>query len=55
MNNNLSDNIIEVKNARKVYRMGSERICAVDDVSFTIKKVNSVVCMEHPVLVNRRY
>ncbi|MBB2181498.1 ABC transporter ATP-binding protein [Lachnospiraceae bacterium MD1] len=38
MNNNLSDNIIEVKNARKVYRMGSERICAVDDVSFTIKK-----------------
>lgn len=38
MNKNLSENIIEVKSAKKVYRMGKERICAVDDVSFTIKK-----------------
>ncbi len=38
MNNNLSDNIIELKNVKKVYRMGKERICAVDDVSFSIKR-----------------
>jgi len=38
MNNKVSDNIIEVKNVKKVYRMGKERICAVDDVSFSIKK-----------------
>lgn len=38
MNKNLSDNIIEVKNVKKVYRMGKERICAVDDVSFAIKR-----------------
>ena len=38
MNNNLSENIIEVKNAKKIYRMGKERICAVDEVNFTIKK-----------------
>lgn len=38
MNNNLSDNIIELKNVKKVYRMGKERICAVDDVSFAIKR-----------------
>lgn len=30
--------IIEVKNVKKIYRMGSERICAVDDVSFEIEK-----------------
>lgn len=30
--------IIQVKNAKKVYRMGKERIVAVDDVSFSIKK-----------------
>ena len=30
--------IIEVKNAKKIYRMGKERITAVDDVSFFIKK-----------------
>jgi putative ABC transport system ATP-binding protein len=30
--------IIEVKHVKKVYRMGSERICAVDDVSFDILK-----------------
>lgn len=30
--------IIEVKNAKKVYRMGEERILAVDDVSFDIYK-----------------
>lgn len=35
---NKSDNIIEVKNVKKIYRMGRERICAIDDVSFTIRK-----------------
>jgi putative ABC transport system ATP-binding protein len=30
--------MIEVKNVKKVYRMGKERICAVDNVSFTIQK-----------------
>lgn len=30
--------VIEVQNAKKVYRMGSERILAVDDVSFHILK-----------------
>jgi putative ABC transport system ATP-binding protein len=38
MENNKPDNIIEVKNVKKVYRMGKERICAVDDVSFTINR-----------------
>lgn len=33
-----TENIIEVKNVKKIYRMGNERICAVDDVSFTIRK-----------------
>jgi putative ABC transport system ATP-binding protein len=37
MKNN-NGNIIEVKNLKKVYKMGSERIIAVDDVSFNIKK-----------------
>lgn len=37
MNNN-NENIIEVKNAKKIYRMGKEKIVAVDDVSFTVKK-----------------
>ncbi|MDD4111637.1 MAG: ABC transporter ATP-binding protein [Herbinix sp.] len=36
--NNKNENIIEVKNAKKIYRMGKERIVAVDDVSFTVKK-----------------
>lgn len=36
MDNN--DNIIELKNVKKVYRMGSERIEAVNDISFTIKR-----------------
>ena len=35
---NQNENIIEVKNARKIYRMGREKIIAVDDVSFTVKK-----------------
>lgn len=35
---NKTENIIEVKNVKKIYRMGSERICAVDNVSFTIEK-----------------
>lgn len=30
--------VIEIKNVKKVYRMGSERISAVDDVSFEIDK-----------------
>lgn len=34
----MAENLIEVRNVKKVYRMGKERICAVDDVSFTIKK-----------------
>jgi putative ABC transport system ATP-binding protein len=38
MDNNISENIIEVKNVKKIYRMGKERICAVDEVSFAIKK-----------------
>ncbi len=36
MNN--KESIIEVKNVKKIYRMGKERICAVDDVSFTIDR-----------------
>ncbi len=32
------EKIIEVKNARKIYRMGNEKILAVDDVSFDIYK-----------------
>lgn len=35
---NKNENIIEVKNAKKIYRMGKEKIIAVDDVSFTVKK-----------------
>lgn len=33
-----AETIIEVKNAKKIYRMGTERICAVNDVSFTIQR-----------------
>lgn len=35
---NQNENIIEVKNVKKIYKMGDERIHAVDDVSFNIKK-----------------
>lgn len=35
---NKQEYIIQVKNAKKIYRMGKERIVAVDDVSFSIKK-----------------
>jgi putative ABC transport system ATP-binding protein len=38
MSDNVAENIIEVKNVKKIYRMGKEIICAVDDVSFNIKK-----------------
>lgn len=38
MNSNSSDVIIELKNVKKVYRMGREHICAVDDISFTIRR-----------------
>lgn len=38
MYNNKDENIIEVKNVKKIYRMGKERINAIDDVSFTIKR-----------------
>ena len=33
-----SEPIIEVKNAKKIYRVGSERVVALDGVSFTINK-----------------
>ena len=32
------DVIIEVRNAKKIYKMGQERIHAVDGISFTVKK-----------------
>lgn len=32
------ENIIELVNVKKIYRMGNEKIYAVDDVSFAIKK-----------------
>lgn len=35
---NQSEKIIEVKNIKKIYRMGHEKILAVDDVSFEILK-----------------
>src|SRR5690554_1110870 len=35
---NKHEYIIEVKNTKKIYRMGKERITAVDDVSFSIRK-----------------
>lgn len=38
MKNNGDENIIEVRNVKKIYRMGKERISAVDDVSFTIRR-----------------
>ena len=39
-NNNSKEEIpcIEVKDARKIYRVGDERITALDGVSFTINK-----------------
>ncbi len=38
MGDNIAENMIEVKNVKKIYRMGKERINAIDDVSFTIRK-----------------
>jgi putative ABC transport system ATP-binding protein len=38
MNGDRNENVIEVKSVKKIYRMGKEKICAVDDVSFTIQK-----------------
>lgn len=35
---NQAEKIIEVMNVKKIYRMGSEKIFAVDDVSFEIRK-----------------
>lgn len=35
---NQNNTIIQVKNVKKIYRMGSEKIYAVDDVSFDIQK-----------------
>ena len=32
------EKIIEVKNVKKIYHMGHERICALNDVSFHILK-----------------
>lgn len=37
-NENSQEKVIELKNVTKVYRMGKERIVAVDDVSFEILK-----------------
>lgn len=34
----MGEKIIEVKNVKKIYRMGSEKIYAVDDVSFDIEE-----------------
>ncbi|MDF2540276.1 MAG: putative transporter ATP-binding protein, partial [Herbinix sp.] len=36
MISNSTENVIELKNVKKIYRMGKERICAVDDISFSI-------------------
>ncbi|NLP33865.1 MAG: ABC transporter ATP-binding protein [Clostridiales bacterium] len=36
--NDKAETVIEVKNAKKIYRMGTERIYAVNNVSFKIKK-----------------
>ena len=36
--NKSTDTVIQVSNVKKVYRMGSEKILAVDGVSFEIKK-----------------
>jgi putative ABC transport system ATP-binding protein len=36
--NNSTENVIELKNVKKIYRMGKERICAVDDISFSIRR-----------------
>ncbi|MDF2472851.1 MAG: transporter related [Anaerocolumna sp.] len=33
-----NNNIIQIKNVKKIYRMGNEKIYAVDDVSFDIQK-----------------
>lgn len=38
------DDLIVLKNVRKVYRMGDEKIIALDDVSFSIKK-EEFVCL----------
>lgn len=32
------EKLIELVHVNKIYRMGNEKICAVDDISFTIKK-----------------
>lgn len=36
--NDKTEKVIEVKNSKKIYRMGSEVITAVDDISFDIMK-----------------
>jgi putative ABC transport system ATP-binding protein len=38
MISNSTENVIELKNVKKIYRMGKERICAVDDISFSIRR-----------------
>ena len=38
------DNIIQLKNVRKVYRMGNEKVIALDDVSFEIEK-KEICCL----------
>lgn len=38
------DKIIQLKNVRKVYRMGSEKVVALDNINFEIKK-NEICCL----------
>lgn len=36
--------LIEIKNVRKVYRMGDEKVVALDDISLSIKK-GEIICL----------
>lgn len=38
------DSLIEVKNVRKIYRMGQEKVVALDDMSLTIYK-GEIICL----------
>lgn len=38
------EKIIQLKNVRKVYRMGSEKVVALDNINFEIKK-NEICCL----------
>ncbi|WP_324825807.1 ABC transporter ATP-binding protein [Sinanaerobacter sp. ZZT-01] len=43
LSNNEKKSLIEVEHVRKVYRMGDEKVVALDDVSLTIEK-GEIVC-----------